>query len=84
MLFDCGGYRQANTDKDEDCSIALARVRPGVTTQLHAIEATIERYVIMGGEGMVEVDQSIPARATFFWPTHPGAPASIRSTFPLP
>ena len=42
-----------NTDADEDCSIARARVEPGVTTRLHRLEGTIERYVIL--EGMAEV-----------------------------
>ena len=42
-----------NTNTDEDCSIARARVEPGVTTRLHRLEGTIERYVIL--EGMAEV-----------------------------
>ena len=42
-----------NTYADEDCSIARARVEPGVTTRLHRLEGTIERYVIL--EGMAEV-----------------------------
>ena len=36
-------------------SLALARVEPGVTTRLHAVEGTVERYVVLGGEGVVEV-----------------------------
>jgi mannose-6-phosphate isomerase-like protein (cupin superfamily) len=38
-----------------EVSQALARVAPGVTTRLHALRGTIERYVIVEGEGMVEV-----------------------------
>ena len=41
---------------DSDCSIASARVAPGVTTQLHALKNTIERYVILEGEGEVFID----------------------------
>lgn len=45
---------------DEACSIARARVLPGVTTQLHALRGTDERYVIVEGEGGVEVDGGAP------------------------
>jgi mannose-6-phosphate isomerase-like protein (cupin superfamily) len=38
-----------------EASLALARVEPGVTTRLHAVAGTIERYVILSGEGIVEV-----------------------------
>lgn len=43
---------------DSDCSIARARVAPGVTTQLHAVKNTIERYVILEGNGRVFIDNS--------------------------
>lgn len=36
-------------------SLALARVAPGVTTKLHALRGTVERYVIQAGRGVVEV-----------------------------
>jgi mannose-6-phosphate isomerase-like protein (cupin superfamily) len=39
-----------------DVSLALARVAPGVTTALHALDGTVERYVILRGAGVVEVD----------------------------
>ena len=45
---------------DETCSIARARVLPGVTTQLHALRGIAERYVILEGEGHVEVDGGAP------------------------
>lgn len=45
---------------DEACSIARARVLPGITTQLHALRGIVERYVILEGEGRVEVDGSAP------------------------
>jgi len=44
-----------NMPEDESCSIARARVEPGVTTQLHALRGTTERYVILSGAGRVEV-----------------------------
>ena len=49
-----------NSGADEACSIARARVEPGVTTQLHALKGTIERYVILEGEGRIEVDGDKP------------------------
>lgn len=36
-------------------SLALARVEPGVTTQLHALEGVTETYVVRKGGGVVEV-----------------------------
>ena len=50
-----------NNPDDEGCSIARARVKPGITTQLHALHGTIERYVILEGEGSVEIGGSEPA-----------------------
>lgn len=49
-----------NDEGDADCSIARARVAPGITTQLHALNGTIERYVILEGKGTVEVDGQAP------------------------
>jgi len=53
-----------NRDGDESCSIARARVEPGVTTKLHFLKGTVERYVILEGEGMVEVDGRTPIRVS--------------------
>ena len=50
-----------NAEGDPGCSIARARVQPGVTTRLHRLTGTIERYVILEGEGRVEVDGLPPA-----------------------
>ncbi len=36
-------------------SLALAEVAPGVTTRLHAVEGTLEVYVILSGRGRAEV-----------------------------
>lgn len=46
----------SNSDNDPDLSIARARVESGVTTKLHKLSATIERYVILEGEGQIEVE----------------------------
>lgn len=40
--------------EDPALSIARARVEPGVTTQLHALDIA-ERYVIVSGEGRMEL-----------------------------
>ncbi|MBF0263800.1 MAG: hypothetical protein HQL46_00890 [Gammaproteobacteria bacterium] len=45
-----------NTKDDENCSIAKAIVDIGVSTQLHAVKDTIERYVIIQGQGDVEIN----------------------------
>lgn len=50
-----------NRDIDEECSVARARVEPGITTQLHALKDTAERYVILEGEGTVEIDGGDPS-----------------------
>jgi mannose-6-phosphate isomerase-like protein (cupin superfamily) len=70
----------SNSDRDEACSVALARVRPGVTTQLHAIEASVERYVIVEGEGMVEIDGTAPECVRRFDIVHIPAGVSQRIT----
>ena len=49
-----------NLDEDEGCSIARARVKAGITTQLHALKWTTERYVILEGVGKVEIDGREP------------------------
>ena len=45
-----------NNSADEDCSIARARVTPGVTTSLHLLKGIVERYVILSGSGEVKID----------------------------
>src|SRR5262249_43254835 len=49
-----------NRAEDQSCSIVRARVAPGVTTKSHALRGIIERYVILQGEGMVEVGDAAP------------------------
>ena len=45
----------ANDDGDEFVSIARARVEPGVTTAWHKLTGVSERYIIVSGEGRVEI-----------------------------
>ncbi|MDN2566669.1 cupin domain-containing protein [Aquibium sp. A9E412] len=45
-----------NTPKAPEVSLALCRVEPGVTTQLHRLDGVAERYVVRRGRGVVEID----------------------------
>lgn len=45
----------SNTADDDAVSIARARVLPGVTTRWHKVIGTAERYMILEGEGLVEI-----------------------------
>jgi len=47
----------SNSENDGSVSIAQARVEPGVTTRWHRLHGVIERYVILSGEGLVEIDE---------------------------
>ncbi len=51
----CAITELLNCADDAACSVARARVAPGVTTQLHALRHTTERYIILSGTGRVEV-----------------------------
>jgi mannose-6-phosphate isomerase-like protein (cupin superfamily) len=51
----------SNTPADPEASIARARVLPGVTTRWHRLTGTTERYVMLEGNGRVEVGDE-PAR----------------------
>ncbi|HUN56362.1 MAG TPA: cupin domain-containing protein [Smithella sp.] len=50
----------SNTPDDPDVSIAQARVEPGVTTRLHRLRDTTERYFIIRGRGIAEVGDLPP------------------------
>jgi mannose-6-phosphate isomerase-like protein (cupin superfamily) len=56
----CHILELSNSEADPDASIARARVEPGVTTRWHSVEGTAERYVILEGEGRVEVGSLAP------------------------
>lgn len=45
-----------NATESPETSLAVARVEPGVTTQLHALIGITERYIVRRGEGLVEID----------------------------
>lgn len=55
MREGCHILELSNSTADEGLSIASARVEPGVTTRLHRVMGTMERYVILSGTGRVEV-----------------------------
>lgn len=50
----------SNGGHDPAVSLARARVKPGRTTAWHALEGTVERYVILEGRGLVEVGDLPP------------------------
>lgn len=52
----------SNTADDPDVSIARARVEPGKTTHWHHLKHTTERYVILEGQGDVEINDN-PAQS---------------------
>ena len=52
----CFIYELWNQPEDESMSIAVARVEPGIRTRLHYLEGITERYLIIEGRGLVEVE----------------------------
>ncbi len=58
----CHILELSNSAADDGLSIARARVEPNVTTALHRLAGTIERYVILQGQGLVEVGGGAPER----------------------
>lgn len=50
----------ANDSGDELVSIARARVKPGVTTAWHRLKGVSERYIIVSGQGRVEIGDLEP------------------------
>jgi mannose-6-phosphate isomerase-like protein (cupin superfamily) len=73
-----------NSSEDPAVSIARARVQPGITTRLHKLEGASERYVILEGEGRVEVGtlppQTVNPGDVVLIP--PGCPQRITNTGP--
>ena len=71
--------------EDPELSIARARVEPGVTTELHALDGIAERYLIVGGEGRMEVGYSMARQTEFVGPGDvvlipPGIPQRVTNT----
>ncbi len=83
LLTDEGSYivELLNVERDPTCSIARARVRPGVKTKLHCLRGTVERYVILEGVGEIEVGGEPPVSVGPLDVVHipPGAPQCIRN-----
>jgi mannose-6-phosphate isomerase-like protein (cupin superfamily) len=52
----------SNTPNDPDVSIARARVQMGITTRWHRLRGITERYVILAGQGLVEVGELAPQK----------------------
>jgi mannose-6-phosphate isomerase-like protein (cupin superfamily) len=51
----------SNSPDDPAVSIARARLEPGKTTRWHCLRGTTERYVVLQGAGLVEIDD-LPAQ----------------------
>jgi mannose-6-phosphate isomerase-like protein (cupin superfamily) len=77
----CAITELLNAPECPEVSLALARVAPGVTTRLHALAGIVERYVVVRGEGEVEVaGVRAPVRAGDRVLIAPGVPQRIRNT----
>lgn len=50
----------SNSADDPEASIARARVKTGVTTRWHRLHGITERYLILDGEGLVEIGDLAP------------------------
>ena len=72
----------SNRAQDDALSIARARVRPGERTRRHRLHDRIERYVVLQGNGEVELDdlppQAVSAGDVVTIPV--GCPQRIRNT----
>ena len=53
----CNTLEMCNNNEDKNVSIAQARVKPGIITQLHLLKGIDEKYVIIKGEGKVTVGE---------------------------
>ncbi len=58
----CFILEMSNSEADTGASVARARVEPGVTTQWHRLNGVEERYVLLEGEGRMEVGDLEPSR----------------------
>lgn len=48
-----------NNDAEQNLSVSRARVEPGAVTALHLLKGTAERYIIVAGEGEMEINGKI-------------------------
>lgn len=78
----CHIIELSNTLTDPDLSIARARVEPGCTTRWHRLHETAERYVILDGRGVMELEgvaaQTVHVGDVVSIP--PGCPQRISNT----
>lgn len=78
----CHIIELSNSQSDENVSIARARVEPGITTSWHKLTGIVERYVILEGEGVVEVGdlptEKVTEGSVVIIP--PGCPQRITNT----
>jgi mannose-6-phosphate isomerase-like protein (cupin superfamily) len=78
----CHILELSNSAADPSVSIARARVEPGVTTRLHCLSQTIERYVLLSGTGSVSIGDNLVAEVgpgdVVLIP--PGCPQKISNT----
>lgn len=51
-----------NDVRDAAVSIARCRVKPGVVTQWHSLTGIAERYLVIRGEGLMEVGELAPTK----------------------
>jgi len=56
----CHIIEMINNDDDPMLSIARARVTPGTTTRWHRLVGITERYVILSGQGRVDIEGLAP------------------------
>ena len=73
----------ANLESDSQLSIARARVAPNTATKLHKLSGTIERYIILSGNGVVilgenQDETTVTASDVVIIPD--GCPQAIRNT----
>ena len=54
----------SNSSHDPGASIARARLEAGKTTRWHRLDGTAERYVILEGQGCVEIGGLPPTEVT--------------------
>lgn len=77
----CAINELLNHSDDRNCSIARAAVAPGVTTQLHAVKNTVERYIVLEGHGRVFINNGPAENVTYLDVViiPPGAPQKIEN-----
>lgn len=56
---DCFITEILNTGSHPGLSVSKARVKPGITTRLHKVKGTEEKYYILAGTGEMEIDGKI-------------------------